>query len=223
MRVGSLVLVIVMCVCSLAVLTWAFTSPAPEIGDHEDATHGAVAPGGPESEAYILKYTMNSIDEEPVKLDKYRGKVLLVVNVASKCGLTPQYEQLEALYRENKDKGFEILAFPANNFNGQEPGTNEEIKAFCTGTYDVTFPVFAKISVKGDDTHALYKQLAALPEPLGGEPKWNFTKFLVNRKGEVVARFEPRTKPDDAKVLEKLNELLAEPEPESGSGTGSGS
>lgn len=137
------------------------------------------------------------------------GKVVLVVNTASKCGLTPQYEALEKLYRVFKEEGLVVIGFPANNFMGQEPGTNAEILEFCTGKYDVTFPIAAKISVKGEDVHPLYKHLAALPAPLGGEPSWNFTKFLVDRSGNVVARFEPRTKPDDEQVVEAIRGALA--------------
>lgn len=165
-------------------------------------------PGLPEDKAFVLWPTMNLIDGTPQRLDAYRGKVVLMVNTASKCGLTPQYEALEKLYREHKDRGLVILAFPANNFAGQEPGTNKEIAEFCTQNYGVTFPVFEKISVKGDDCHLLYRQLAGQPEPIGGEPKWNFTKFLIDRSGRVVARFEPRITPDDPRVIEKIKELL---------------
>ena len=157
---------------------------------------------------YVLDYQMDSIDGEPVKLESFKGKVILMVNTASKCGLTPQYEGLEKLYRAHKDEGFVIIGFPANNFMGQEPGTNKEILEFCTGTYDVTFPMMAKISVKGKDAHPLYQQLAAQPEPVGGEPTWNFDKFLVNREGEVVARFGPRTVPDNKELVEAIEGLI---------------
>lgn len=160
--------------------------------------------------AYVLGYTMNMIDGTPQDLSAYKGKVVMIVNVASKCGLTPQYEALEKLYKERKDQGFVILGFPANNFGSQEPGSNSEIKEFCTEKYGVTFPMFEKISVKGDDTHPLYQQLTALPPPLGGEPKWNFTKFIVDRKGNVVARFEPKTKPEDKAVTDRIDSLLKE-------------
>ncbi|MBZ0172654.1 MAG: glutathione peroxidase [Phycisphaerales bacterium] len=153
---------------------------------------------------------MRRLDGTPEKLEKYKGKVVLLVNVASKCGLTPQYEGIEALYREHKDQGLVVLGFPANNFMGQEPGSNEQIAEFCRAKYDVTFPMFEKISVKGDDTHPLYKQLAAQAEPIGGEPKWNFTKFLLDREGRVVARFEPRVKPTNEKLTGKIGELLGD-------------
>jgi glutathione peroxidase len=162
-----------------------------------------------ENPAYVLGFTMKTIDGKDQDLSVYKGKVVLIVNVASKCGLTPQYEGLEKLYETRKDAGLVVLGFPANEFNGQEPGTDAEIKSFCTGTYGVTFPMFSKIVVKGEGQHALYKKLASQPEPIGGDPKWNFTKFVVDREGRVVARFEPKIKPDDPALLKKLDELLA--------------
>jgi glutathione peroxidase len=164
----------------------------------------------PTDTSYVLGYTMKTIDGKDQDLSAYKGKVVMIVNVASKCGLTPQYEGLQALYEKDKDAGLVILGFPANEFGSQEPGTNEEIKSFCTGTYHVTFPMFEKIVVKGEGTHPLYTQLAAQPAPIGGEPKWNFTKFLVDRQGHVVARFEPKVKPDDPALLKKIDELLHE-------------
>jgi glutathione peroxidase len=161
------------------------------------------------ADPYVLGYTMNRIDGTSESLDSYKGKVILIVNVASKCGLTKQYSALEKLYDDKKEQGFVILAFPANNFLGQEPGTNEEIAAFCSGKFDVSFPLFEKVSVKGDDACELYKQLTALAPPLGGEPEWNFTKFLVDREGNVVARFHPKTTPDAKELVSKVDELLA--------------
>lgn len=170
--------------------------------------------GGPDAVAepaspYVLGYTMNRLDGTSESLETYKGKIVLIVNVASKCGLTKQYEQLEELYESKKDAGFVVLGFPANNFMGQEPGTSEEIAAFCKSEYGVTFPMFEKVSVKGKDACDLYKQLTALAPPLGGEPEWNFTKFLVDRSGNVVARFNPRVKPDADEVIAKIDELLA--------------
>ncbi|MCA9292992.1 MAG: glutathione peroxidase [Phycisphaerales bacterium] len=159
------------------------------------------------NDRYVLDYTMNSIDGESVDLAQYKGKVLLFVNVASKCGNTPQYAGLEKLYRGRKDAGLVVLGFPANNFGGQEPGTDKEIKQFCTEKYSVTFPMFSKISVKGDDAHPLYQQLATLSEA----PNWNFTKYLVDRDGQFVQRFDPRTRPDDAELEAKIEALLAVP------------
>ena len=141
--------------------------------------------------------------------ERYAGQVLLVVNTASKCGFTPQYEGLEALHADLSGRGFAVLGFPSNDFMGQEPGTEEEIREFCTNTYGVQFPMFEKVSVKGKDACDLYKQLTALAPPLGGEPEWNFTKFLVDRSGNVVARFNPRVKPDADEVIAKIDELLA--------------
>jgi glutathione peroxidase len=156
----------------------------------------------------VLAQRFDLIDGTPTSLKAYEGKVLLLVNTASRCGLTPQYEGLEKLYRDFKDQGLVVIGFPANNFMGQEPGTNAEILEFCTGKYDVTFPMAAKISVKGDNAHPLYKQLIALPEPLGGEPGWNFTKFLVDRTGNVVGRFGSRTSPSDPKLVQQVRDLL---------------
>ncbi|MFG0315030.1 MAG: glutathione peroxidase [Phycisphaerales bacterium] len=153
---------------------------------------------------------MQSIDGKPVKLEKYEGKVILMVNVASKCGLTPQYKGLEALYDKHKEDGLVVLGFPANNFGNQEPGTDEQIAEFCTLNYGVSFPMMSKISVKGKDAHPLYKQLAAQPEPVGGEPQWNFDKFLINRKGEVVVRHGPRVTPEDPALNEDIKRLLDE-------------
>ncbi|WEK49729.1 MAG: glutathione peroxidase [Candidatus Kaistia colombiensis] len=147
---------------------------------------------------------VSRIDGSQASLGDYAGRVLLVVNVASKCGLTPQYDGLEALYRTYRDKGLTVVGFPANNFMGQEPGTNEEIQDFCRLTYGVDFPMFAKISVKGDDRHPLYDALA------GDEDiSWNFEKFLIDRDGQVVARFAPKTEPTDPAIVTALEAELA--------------
>src|SRR5215208_8406995 len=137
------------------------------------------------AKASPLDFKVKTIDGKEQKLSEYKGKVVLFVNVASKCGLTPQYKGLEALYEKYKDQGFVILGFPANNFGSQEPGTNEEIKQFCTSKYDVTFPMMSKISVKGDDKHELYKFLTegAAGKDFAGDVEWNFAKFLVDRNG----------------------------------------
>ena len=158
----------------------------------------------------MLEFTLNSIDGKPAPLSEYKGKVVLIVNVASNCGFTPQYEGLEAVYRKYKDQGFVVLGFPANNFGGQEPGTNEEIKTFCTRKYSVTFPMYSKISVKGDDKAPLYQFLTdkqAHPET-GGEIKWNFTKFLVGKDGKVIARFESPVKPESPEVTAAIEKAL---------------
>ena len=158
----------------------------------------------------VLEFTLSSIDGQPAPLSAYKGKVVMVVNVASKCGFTPQYKALEAVYEKYKDQGFVILGFPANNFMGQEPGSNEEIKTFCSRNYNVTFPMYSKLSVKGDDKAPLYQFLTdkATNPNFGGEIRWNFTKFLVDRKGNVIARFEPPVTPDSDKVTEAIEQAL---------------
>jgi glutathione peroxidase len=157
----------------------------------------------------IYTFTLNSIDGAPAPLANYKGKVVLVVNVASQCGYTPQYSALEATYEKYKDQGFVILGFPANNFGAQEPGTNEEIKTFCTRKYSVTFPMYSKISVKGPDQAPLYAYLTKDTGPgITGEIKWNFTKFLVDRNGNVVQRFEPAVTPDSKEVIAAIEKQL---------------
>ncbi len=155
----------------------------------------------------VLTHKVKDIDGKDVDLADYKGKVVLIVNTASKCGLTPQYEGLEALYKKYKDKGFVILAFPANEFGKQEPGTNSEIKEFCKDNYSVSFPLFSKIVVKGDGIHPLYKQLTSAPG-YSGEIGWNFAKFLLNRDGEIIGRFDPREKPDSDKIVEAVEKAL---------------
>ena len=153
--------------------------------------------------------TARRLDGSERDLAEFRGKVLLVVNVASHCGFTPQYSGLEALYRKYRDRGFEVLGFPCNQFGAQEPGTEAEIGAFCSSRYDVTFPMFAKIEVNGANTHPLYQRLKSeAPGVLGTEAiKWNFTKFLVDREGRVVARYAPKSEPREleADIEAQLN------------------
>ena len=154
----------------------------------------------------VYNFTLNSIDGKPSPLADYKGKVVLLVNVASQCGYTPQYSALEAIYEKYKDQGFVILGFPANNFGAQEPGTNEEIKTFCSRKYSVTFPMYSKISVKGSDQAPLYAYLTKdTGAGMVGEIKWNFTKFLVDRTGDVKARFAPTDTPQS---LESAIEAL---------------
>ena len=157
-----------------------------------------------------LAFTMDDIEGEAVELKQYKGQIVMLVNVASECGLTPQYEELQALYDEYKDQGFIILGFPANNFMGQEPGTNEEIKFFCQTEYNVNFDMFSKISVKGDDINPLYKYLTEEEsnEDFAGEIEWNFAKFLLNHEGEVIDRFDPRTTPKDDTVVAAIEAAL---------------
>ena len=159
----------------------------------------------------VYDYSARSIDGAEQPLSQYRGHPLLIVNVASKCGFTPQYAALEALYEKYKDKGFVIVGVPANNFMSQEPGTNEEIKKFCSNKYNVTFPMMSKVSVKGDDKAPLYTFLTdKTSDPqFGGDIKWNFTKFLFDRNGNIVARFEPATTPDSPQVIAAVEAALA--------------
>jgi glutathione peroxidase-family protein len=166
------------------------------------------------NERSIYDFTMSDIDNNSVTFEKFRNKVLLIVNVASKCGFTPQYKGLQELYQEFKDDGFSILGFPANNFLSQEPGTNGEIKQFCSIKYNVSFPVFSKISVKGKDISPLYKFLTEKGTNPGfsGSIKWNFTKFLVDRAGNIVDRFSPMARPDSKKVKKRIGQLLASTE-----------
>ena len=168
-------------------------------------------PVSEEKASSALAFTVKDIDGNEVCLEQYKGKALLIVNVASKCGLTKQYTALEALYEEYKEQGFEILAFPANNFKGQEPGTNEEIKLFCTTRFGASFPLFEKISVVGEDIDPLYEYLTSKESnpDFSGEIPWNFAKFLVGRDGNVVARFSPQTEPDDKEIKTALEKALA--------------
>lgn len=154
----------------------------------------------------VHEFTLQSIEGKPAPLAAYKGKVLLLVNVASKCGYTPQYTGLEALYEKYKDKGLVVVGIPANNFGGQEPGTNEEIKTFCTRNYNVTFPMMSKVSVKGDDKTPLYQYLTEK----GGEVKWNFTKFLVDKKGSVITKFDSAVKPDSSELTAAIEKALAD-------------
>jgi glutathione peroxidase len=158
----------------------------------------------------IHEFTMNSIDGQPVPLAQFKGRVVLIVNVASRCGFTPQYAGLEALYNKYKDRGFVVLGFPANNFLRQEPGTNEVIKAFCSTKYNVTFPMFAKASVRGSDRVPLYEFLTdkkASPST-GGAIGWNFTKFLADRNGKVIARFASKVAPESPELIDAIEAAL---------------
>ena len=160
----------------------------------------------------VLKFKMKDIDGKDVKLKKYKGDVFLIVNTASQCGYTKQYAGLQTIYSKYQSQGFTVLGFPANNFGGQEPGTEKEIKEFCESKFKVTFPMFAKISVKGDDQHALYKFLTAKETNpnFAGDVSWNFNKFLVNRKGEVVARFSSKDEPESDTVTQAIEKYLKE-------------
>ena len=160
--------------------------------------------------AGALDFKVQDIDGKDKRLSDFKGKTILIVNTASKCGYTPQYKSLEALYEKYKAKGFVILAFPANNFKSQEPGTNEEIKNFCSTNYKVSFPLFSKISVAGNDTHPLYKFLTT-ESGFNGPIAWNFTKFLVNPQGQVIARFESKVDPLSEQVVREVEKSLRVP------------
>lgn len=160
--------------------------------------------------ASALDFVVTDIDGKEVDLAKHRGSVVLIVNVASNCGFTKQYKELQALHKNYAEKGLRILAFPSNDFGGQEPLDNEAIKGFCQKNYSVEFDLFAKVQVKGEQSAPLFRFLTAKEknEKFGGELKWNFTKFLVDRKGQVIARFEPRVKPDDPEVIRAIEAAL---------------
>ena len=158
----------------------------------------------------IFDIPLKDIDGRAASPEAYRGKVLLIVNVASKCGFTPQYAGLEALYQKYKDQGLTVLGFPCNQFGRQEPGTNEEIKQFCSTKYQVSFPLFDKIEVNGKNRHALYAALAGRNSPFSGRIWWNFTKFLVGRDGKILGRFGTRVKPGSTKLVQAVESALAQ-------------
>jgi len=204
----------VVAACSIAALlgacaesTDSASAPAPAAEPATSAT--------PETEpmtantsadpAYVLGHTVTRIDGTAEPLSAYEGKVLLIVNTASKCGFTPQYEGLQNLYSEKKDAGLVVLGFPSDNFGGQEFDTNAEVVQFCESNYGVEFPMFEKVDVKGGDASPLFRQLA---EQADGEPKWNFTKYLVGRDGKVVAKFDSGVRPDGEELTARVDELL---------------
>lgn len=160
------------------------------------------------STAPVYSFTLNDIDGSPLSLSTFQGKVLLLVNTASFCGNTPQYEGLQTLYEQYRNQGLEILAFPANNFGQQEPGSDEEIKSFCYTKYALEFPLFSKISVKGEDIHALYRYLTT-QSPFPGDIEWNFQKFLVDRHGQVIARYRPGLKPLSPQIVQDVERALS--------------
>jgi glutathione peroxidase len=163
----------------------------------------AVADAG----APVYNFKLNTIDGEPTTLGAFKGKVLLVVNVASACGFTPQYTALESIYEKYKSKGLVVIGVPANNFANQESGTNAQIRQFCSSKFHVKFPMMSKVSVKGEDETPLYRYLTAAPK-VGGDIKWNFTKFLIDRNGQPIARFEPAVTPDSPEVIAAIESAL---------------
>jgi glutathione peroxidase len=173
------------------------------------ASMASLTPSPAAKAGSLYDFKMVDIEGKDVELSHYKGKVLLIVNVASKCGNTPQYSALEAMYEKYKGKGFAVLGFPANQFGAQEPGTNAQIKEFCEATYHVKFPMFSKIVVKGEGIHPLYQWLIANSDSPNEEIQWNFEKFLVSRDGKVLKRFSPRTQPDSAEVTGAVESALA--------------
>lgn len=167
--------------------------------------HVAVAETAPS----LYEIPLKDIDGKGTSLKEYKGKVILIVNVASKCGLTPQYKALEALHQKYQEQGLVVSGFPCNDFAGQEPGTNEEIKTFCSVNYKVSFPLFDKLHVKGPEQHPLYAALTGKSSPFPGDVKWNFGKFLISRDGKIIQRFEPRTAPDAPEVIQAIEAALA--------------
>jgi glutathione peroxidase len=169
-------------------------------------------PADPPKEKSMYEFTMKDIDGKDVSLKKYKGDLVMLVNTASKCGYTPQYEGLEKIYEKYKGQGFVILGFPANNFGAQEPGTESEIKEFCTLKYHVSFPMFSKISVKGEDQHPLYAYLTSkeTDPAFAGDITWNFNKFLIDRKGNIVARFSSKDTPESETVTAAIEKYLAQ-------------
>jgi glutathione peroxidase len=192
-----------------SLLLAAFAALAASAGQGDDKN--AKTEKGAAKVPAALNFEMTSLDGKPVKLTKYKGKVVLMVNVASQCGLTPQYEALEELHEKYSDKGLAVLGFPANEFGAQEPGSDEEIAEFCTSKFDVKFDMFSKVVVKGDEQCPLYKFLTSkeTDPKFAGDIKWNFEKFLLNRDGEVVARFAPKVEPDSDEVIKAIEAELA--------------
>ena len=170
---------------------------------------GAGAEGSPVNDAPLPDIALERLNGVSDHLGSYRGQVVLIVNTASECGYTPQYEGLQKVYKRYHDRGFTVLGFPSNDFGKQEPGSNAEIGKFCRMNYGVEFPMFAKCAVLGKDAHPLYLDLRARPAPIGGDVTWNFEKYLVDREGRVVARFDPELEPEDPRITRRIEELLA--------------
>ncbi|MFM8559453.1 MAG: glutathione peroxidase [bacterium] len=199
MRLGRVQLFVVLTVIALVSVMQA-TAKSTGKARMSDSKTAPAAQG-------VHSFTVTTIDGKSRSLADYRGRALLIVNTASRCGFTKQYATLETLYDTYKARGFEVLAFPANDFMGQEPGTNAEIQKFCTTKYSTSFPLFAKVKVKGDDMVPLYRYLTKNSGYPGDIP-WNFTKFLVDANGQVVARFDPRTAPDSPELVAALEKVL---------------
>jgi glutathione peroxidase len=171
-------------------------------GAGEESRKGGASPPLPDFE-------LKRLNGEPDRLGAYRGQVLLIVNTASECGYTPQYEGLQKVYKRYRERGFAVLGFPSNDFGEQEPGSDEQIGKFCRMNYGVEFPMFSKCKVLGKDAHPLYRELESRPAPIGGAVTWNFEKYLVDREGRVVARFDPELEPEDPRIIKRIEDLLA--------------
>jgi len=170
---------------------------------------GCLGVVGAQSAQKLAEIPLKDINGKETSLKAYEGKVLLIVNVASRCGYTPQYEALQSVYQKYKDQGFEVLGFPCNDFGAQEPGSNNEIKEFCSSKYHVTFPMFDKLHVKGPEQHPLYTALSGKGSPYPGDVKWNFGKFLIGKDGKILKRFDSAAKPDSAQVTGAIESALA--------------
>jgi len=217
------IVIIAVFILAVAVAVWATNHPLKDVNKKVSTVSrtekaAAAADGQPSTQTAVKgDSTMLMTDYRVIpfktitghdsSLADFHGKVVLIVNVASQCGFTPQYKDLEVLYEKYKDRGFVVIGFPANNFGSQEPGTNEDILKFCSTTYSVTFPMMAKVSVKGDDKHPLFKYLTE-ESPVTGEVKWNFSKFLLDRQGNLVARYPSETKPLDPKLTGRIETLF---------------
>jgi glutathione peroxidase len=173
------------------------------------AAHGADERGQKTDAAPLPDFELVRLNGEPDHLGAYRGRVLLIVNTASECGYTPQYEGLQKIYKRYRARGFTVLGFPSNDFGKQEPGSDEQIGKFCRMNYGVEFPMFSKCKVLGEDAHPLYRELESRPAPIGGDVTWNFEKYLVDREGRVVARFDPEVEPEDPRITQRIEDLLA--------------
>jgi glutathione peroxidase len=189
----------------------AFTLAIAALAMGEPTTQPSTQPSAESTVPPVLGFTMKSLDGHDVNLAQYQGKVILMVNTASKCGNTPQYAPLEALYTKYADQGFVILGFPSNDFGHQEPGTDIQISEFCTKNYGVTFDMFSKVDVKGDNICPLYQYLTGedTDKPFAGTITWNFEKFLIGRDGAILARFKPKTQPDSPQVISAIEAALA--------------
>jgi glutathione peroxidase len=197
------------CVAALSCLAFAGVLLADAKPAKKPAAGDVItAPTNAPAKESVLSHTLKDIDGNDADLSKLKGKVVMFVNVASRCGNTPQYKQLQDVYTKYKDKGLVIVGIPANEFGKQEPGTDAQIKEFCSSKYAVTFPMMGKIVVKGEGIHPLYQQLTTTPG-MEGDVSWNFQKYIVDRNGATIAKIAPKTKPDDAKVIEVIEKALA--------------